>query len=365
MATRRVPRTDETPPDDDEGMTAETAVSVMRSTPSGVQVGLIPTDAAEAETQIEDEESTIAARMRALVAQTGSDRVVVKLFRPSRNGGRGYEWCADYAPQELEERDLELIRSQWGPGAYELRVIGSKGIMTRIQVNIAAPSVIANPQPAAAQSELAQILRAMQEQQAALLQAVTQRPDPRAEMMQTLAMMREMREAFGINSAPVAPVPNQVDMIRGIADAVKSLREVSREVLPSDDDGPPDMMTMLAKGLDTVRELAAKQNAPAALALPAPEVPAAFSEGDPMLQFRSHLLKLATMAGAGKAPADGGEYIYAELPDELLSLFTHAQWFEACCQLAPVLRQHETWARAAHAHALQLFRDAGTLPPAA
>lgn len=356
MPTRKAPAAVNPTTDDVEGMTAETAVRVMTTTP--------PETDPNPELEMQDEEAGLAARMRALVAQTGSDRVVVKLFRPARNGGRGYEWCADYAPQELEERDLELIRSQWGPGAYELRVIGSRGILTRIQVNIAAPAPMSQSAQQTGTSELAQILRSMQEQQNALLEAITRRPDPRAEMIQQLEMLRMMRDAFA-PATPAAPAVDQVSMIRGIADAVKSLREVSREVLPPDDDAPPDMMTMLAKGLDTMRALSSQGSAQAVPALPAPQIPNSFSEqgDDPMLlALRSHLIKLTGFAASGKPATVGGEYIYSELPDELLPVMEHASWFDSCVQLYPPIRAHEAWARDAHAHALVLFRAAASTP---
>lgn len=355
MATRRAPASEAaSAPSDDEGMTAETAVSVMRSTPQGVQVQSTLDD--------DEDEATIADRLRSLVAQTPSDRIIVKLYRPNRSSRR-MEWCADYAPHDLEERDLELIREQWGAGPYELRVIGSSGILSRIQVNIAEMPVSAAPVASGGPSaELAAILRAMQEQNAAqnaaLLAAITNRPDPRAEMMQSLEMMRMMRDAFA--PPPAAPALDQVAMIRGIAEAVKSMREVSRELSP-EDDGPPDMITMLAKGLDTIRTLSTQQAPTQSFpALPAPEIPASFSpESDPMLlSLRSHLVRLVTMANGNRTPIEGGEYIYQELPEELIPILNHASWFDSCAALYPPVKLQEAWARKAHAHALVLFAEA-------
>lgn len=338
--------------DDGEGMTAETAVSLMRTNPPAVDPGA---------TLDEEEEISIADRLRALVAQTPSDRITIKLYRPNRTS-RKMEWCCDYGPQDFEDQDLEMIRAQWGPGAYELRVVGSQGILRRMQVSIAEmPAPVTAPATNSGNSELAAILRAMQEQQAALVAALAHRPDPRAEMMQSLEMMRMMREAFA--PPPAAPAMDQVAMIRGIADAVKSMREVSRELSP-EDDGPPDMMTMLAKGLDTVRALSSQQGAapstPTLPALPAPQIPGSFqTESDPMLlAMRSHLIRLVTMANAKQTPAQGGEYIYQELPEELLPVLNHPTWFDSCVMLYQPVKLHEEWARKAHAHALQLFAAA-------
>lgn len=77
-----------------------------------------------------------------------------------------------------------------------------------------------------------------------------------------------------------------------------------------------------------------------------------------LLSLRSHLVKLVTMANANRTPIEGGEYIYQELPEELLPVLNHASWFESCAALYPPVKLQETWARKAHAHALVLFAEA-------
>lgn len=352
-------RTDEqaTPPAGDvadgEGMTAETAVRVMRTTP--------PPALPETHDDIteDDEELSVSERLRALIASAPSDRVTVKLYRPNRLSRR-MEWCCDYAPQDLEEQDLELIRNQWGAGSFELRVIGSRGILSRIQVNIAdLPQALAQNPIAAPVSEIGEVLKAIQAQNAALIAALTTRPDPRADMMAQLEMMKAMREAFG-PPASAAPAVDQVQMIKGIAEAVRSMREIANEITPQDREDSSDPMSLLGKFLDTAKAIGGQRQA--VPQLPAPvTVPASMQPDNEEAAMLAELQRLgqtlAQMAAEKKTTKEGGEFIYQNIPDPLVDFLGHASWFEFASQAVPALAAHKDWADGARTHAIGLFQQ--------
>ncbi len=375
------------PTDDEtiEGMTAETAVDIMRR-----PIEPEPTPDPEA-----DDENALVDRMRAMMAQTPGDRIYLKLYRKNPQS-RALDWCCDYRPEEFETGGMQMIRDVYGAGNFQLRLIGPKGVIKQVDLSLAPEPANAVSSPVTQNSELAQVLRGMQETQNAMLAALTNRPDPMAEMQRTLALVGAMREAFGItNQAPVtAPQPNPLAQLGEALALVRGLKSTAKEL--ADDEpktDPADPMSLLATLAPQVIELVKGNQAgnvataqhfppiqpmqlppsiehapnpapehrgenghiepdtqPAALPVNAPETPES-------LYMRGIIEDLLQLAIDGKPASEGGEFIHEKLPDELLAFMGHRYWFEMVAMRFPIIKPHEKWIREAKAEADKLFEE--------
>lgn len=331
-----------------------------------------------------DDESFLG-RVRALGARQGLDRMKVKLYRRIR-GSADLEFCRDYLPSEFEADDLDAIRQAWGPGSYELRVMGPKGILLRESVTLAR-GLDAPPAPAPAgpsTDALAQVLAQLAQGQAQIVQALSTRPDPSAAMRDTLSLMVAMREAMGLNQAP-APVADPTAILGGIVGAIRQLREVSAEISPPQPAADPsDPMALLPSVLDLVRVgMESRQALPAPqavapIALPpsmqpdpppveAAPNPAPESDEEPMqhLILRTMAARLLSMAERKAPAADAAALILNYAPDELLEAIESPDWKSVLYELAPGARQHEAWVSEVRAAVMAgLENDAQGDPPA-
>lgn len=323
-------------------------------------------------------------------------RIKVRLYRiDTRNGG--LQFCNEYTPEEFEAGDLPMIREQWGPGHYEIRVYGPKAIVTKGRVQIAP---LANPSatapvsaPSAESSAVAEMMRTLAEGQAALLAALTQRPDPAAEMMRTMELMRAMREAMGIGAAAPAPAPAApVSQISEILAAFRELREASKEFAPGGDKPEePSIMELGGKVVELVSTAMANRNAaptgdalppmaiPPSLAAPvdrsanpstagaaaAAPIPAgeAQEESVQILVLKGLFAGLIEKAAKGEPPEKGGEYIADKMPDELIQFIELPNWFDILSKFAwwarGDLATHREWLTKARDHAVQLLNEEG------
>ena len=278
------------------------------------------------------------------------------------------------SPETRFESDLSLIREEWGAGAYQLRVIGRKGLIARIAVNIAE---MVNRNPPAAQpaqnSELAAVLSQLAQSQQAILQALTQRPDPQAEMLRQLEMMRVMRDVFAPPpaAAPAAlPPPRTLtEQLAEMANARKMIAEIAGDDGEKKDSTDP--MAMLPDILGIVRgAMAGQQQAPQApqpayqaapqqLAAPNPAPQPAGAahapeaedhlpepEAEEMNAFTLQMVRMTldravAMSQAGKTPAEIAEFLEPLLPDAFIPFLDTPDWWTALCNLAPKIAPHQ------------------------
>lgn len=369
------------PVDDDEGLTAETAVQVMRTNP--------PDEEPE-----QSEEESIVEQMKALMAEVPSAVVRIKLYKlPKPGSGKSsFEWCEDFNPMTFQSLDWQEIRARWGAGTFQLRLIGPRGVVKSQTVEIAAPSYpLMNPaQPATGHSEIGAVLQALAENQARMLEAITQRPKETDQLRETLALMAAMREAMGLTAAPAA-APNPMEMMKEVfamvREAKSAAKELADETPPAD---PDDPMAMVGKLLPLIT--AAVQQ-PQAQPVPALQIPPAIArpisapfpptdqpaatvapvahnpvsqpvtnEGPQemtpaQIMIGIHIGALQSMARAGIAPDIGGEYIAANLPDDLLEHIDNPQAVDMVLNAFPILKPYESWARAAFAEAKKILDE--------
>jgi hypothetical protein len=309
----------------------------------------------------------------------------MKVYRRTRGGN--LEWCSDYTPDEFIAGELDMVRDEWGSGDYQIRCIGPTGLLMRENLTIAKPleplPSRTNPAPS---TELAQMIELLARGQERIVEALAARPDPAAQMQQTLALMVSMREAMGLNAAPPPPAPavNPSSMLADIVGAVRQLREVAAEVNPptSDPSDPAAMLPMIIDMVRSTQQAQQAQQAPmlAPVALPSsfdaqgapyqasPEVmqsmrpqPAPMappSEGDDMNRIQSMVLRgllarLLSIAKAGKSPDEGGAWIAEKLPDEFLGYLDLENCVEILISVAPEAAPWRDWLEQARLRALE------------
>lgn len=322
--------------------------------------------------EVEDE--NIIDRMRAIMASADDARVHVKLYRANPQNPRKGIWCADYTPDEFEAGDLGMVRTQWGPGDYEIRLIGRGGVAGRIKVTIAAPYIppggqsIVSTQP----SELTQLMRTMADGQARMLDAITQRPKSGENMAELLSMMSAVKSIMG-DSAPQPKAVDAMAQLTQMMAMLRGLKETAREL--SDDEIKPDAsdpMTMLPKILELVGS--AVQRPAENVFVPPVSVPASMSTAQmpvatlpPITETQQESIEQMIMRGAietliehaekGDSIEIGGEYIADNFPDEFLPYLKNKYWFEVVARIYPLITKHEKWIREAKAHADMLLQQ--------
>jgi hypothetical protein len=320
----------------------------------------VAVDQAAPDTDPEDDEArSTADRLRAALARP-QDVLRVKLYRKERTGALA--WCADYTPREFLAGDLEMVREQWGPGDYQVRLIGPKGLTMREDLTLARP-LERSPAPVRDDGPMAAILAQLAQGQERIAEALAQRPDPMAQLQQTMALLATMREAFAPPPAPAAPSVNPSSMLADIVGAVRQLREVAAEVNPPAAD-PSDPASMLPAIIDLVRAGQAQQAVPQ-LALPSsfdaspappadyqPDAAATAPEPNPApdtmnplqkLILRGLLNRLLTLARDNAPPEQAAAWVLEKAPDELIGYLDLDTCVDMLVSVAPEAEPHRAW----------------------
>ena len=332
--------------------------------------------AALAESELEDEDAAelaIGERVRLLLAQTGGERVSIKLYRIDPKS-RSMPWCCDYTPEEFQNGDLEMIRQQWGPGEYEARVIGSRGIIAKPRFTIASPYALVNHNPIqqqaaqqpAASSELSQALQMMAQTQAMILQTLQgmQQAPQGSGMADALGLLRTARDI--LQPASSAPPVDPLASFTQIAAAMRTMRDLSQEINPPAATDPDNPLSLAGPIIDMIKTaMQQRQGVPQQFPAIAPppslsENPVQDSHHDQQQETAQMILngavsQLVKMATANDDPKNGGVFIYNGLPSDLIPYLSYPNWFEILSSVAPALTPHRAWIEQAKAHADTLF----------
>lgn len=358
MATR-TPPADDTPPD--------WRVAVGDSAPQATD---------------DDEDLSIVEKFRVALGETPTDKARVRLFRIAPESGN-LEFCRDMTMGQFLVSDmLERVRGEWGAGEFEFMLIGPRGTLKRARHRIAAPfgpAPVSSPATNAPQNDaLAQALTMIAQGQAAILQAINQRPDPREEMKAQLEMLAAMRAAFQPAAAPAAPAVDPMAMFSQVVGMIRESKKTIAEFADDEREEKDPLGAAIPKLIDTASALVLKANAPqpvpmiatpASLSMPRenpapepiPQPEVSESETDmtnpAMLLLRGYVDDLLDLIARNEAPEKGGEYIAENIPEEFDAYLTNRYWFEFIAANFPQLAQHEAWIRAAKAHADKLMSE--------
>jgi hypothetical protein len=332
-----------------------------------------PPDVDDPDDGSEDEpEMTSADRIAAMLRRVGDSpegKASVRLYR-IKEDSKGLSWCANYSPVAFEEGDLEMIRKEWGPGRYEIRLYapnpatGKWGVRAAERLELETPAPTSTSVATAGDSALAAVLTKMNEKIDAL--AVAPRVDPAEQIKQTLGLITAMREAFGANQQPREQSTGSA--MREIMQTIQAMKAIRTEIEPPSEPSDP-----LAASLPKILELIAaashqpaqplptlavpaSMQTPALTATPAPaRVPApaanettlsnlkATEEESMQLAFTSAVTLLNLKAAAKADIEEAAELVYGNSPDDLFEILRAENWFETLTQAAPSIAPFRDW----------------------
>lgn len=347
-----------------------------------IPLGLHPEDAA-LQTQAvalppdepDDETSTDRISILLQAAQTDA-RSEVKVYRMAQGK---FQYCRGFTPDEFEDGNLDMIRDRYGPGEYEIRLYATDPetkkfcIRNKARVEIAAEML--RPGAVEPATGLGQVLQTIAQGQQQMLEALTRQAppkDPAEEMTKMLGMMKLMREAMGIDSAPA-----QKSTIGEIVTAIKELKGAAREIIPNEKDDESDPLAMAGKIISMVQATQAQpQPQPMPMiALPPSLEPAPEPQPQPnpvdaipsfenpedelnflsMLTLKAHLKSLIGFAVKNAPIEKAAQYVFERLPDDLLEIMESDEWFTLLGQVAPETKDHKDYLEKVRAAALKLF----------
>lgn len=318
---------------------------------------------AESSEELETAEETSEDRVALMLGEVKQDsRAYVHLSRVNPNGSHAY--CGKYTPQQFEAGYLDLIREDWGPGKYHIKLYGIKPgtdrfvIRTREDIEILAK----RNEPENSRglpSEFSQAMAQMQETQRQMLQALTERPpapDPMAQMTTMMQMAATMREAFGIGN-------QSANNIKDIIDAVRAMKDVSEEINPPKvpENETSALLSLAGPLLQTIqmgmqqKQISVSSEAVSAVANSASEIATPTIAPVSQTQQQDQKMDIATIALIGNFqrimnlaasnadPQLGADIIVEKLPDEMIDLLETAEWFTLLCQVAPGASAHQEW----------------------
>jgi len=336
---------------------------------------------------------TATDRVSAMLATaSGLERSELKVYRLNQGS---LEYCKGYKPDQFEDGNFDMLREQFGPGEYEMRLYGPHpvtkkfGVRNQVRIKFAHQTEVRHSE---LPSGLAQVLGTIANGQAQMLDALVQmkqqpQKDPMEEMTKMLSMMTMMRQAMGMDNQPRAG-----SSIGEIVDAIRELRSAADEVSPQRDE-PESMMSMLPKVLDIVSAGMGKgqaqpepeeiqpvqlppsfyqqqepqqsnQPVPVAPAAPAPQPiiedqqPQSEDEVNHLkyiFKLRAYLSALVDFA-VKLAPAEtAAQFVVDKLPDELIEIMELPNWFEQLSHVAPEVKKHEEYLRKVRDLALSMI----------
>lgn len=308
----------------------------------------------------DEEEQTSTDRVALMLGSVATDdRAKVTVHRIM--GPNKYGWCEDYSVADYENGGAKMIRTQFGPGEYDVRLYGIKPGTNRVVVlarqTLILVKLTTEPVPLYGResNEMAQVLKGLQEQITAVINRPA--PDPMANLQQTMALMGMFKDVLGGGN-------NSGNSISEIMKAIREMKAVSSELNPEKAD-KEDESDSLIKALAPLLGVVAAgmmnkgQEAPAqALQMasqPAPQLPPpkpavpniapsavvpltpeASTEPTPevdemnLYQMGKLTILVKTIVGMGhkNTPIEtAGDLLLDELPDEILDLMESETWF--------------------------------------
>jgi hypothetical protein len=346
------------------------------------------------EPEPEPEQSDVDRVSEMLSTSVGFARSSLKVFKVE-NGIQSF--CDSYDPQQFEDGDFSMIRADYGAGRYKMMLYGADPVTNKFSLRRRVEVTISEKKSdgknaAPIDSGMTQLLTSIAQGQEKMLNALVEmkqapQRDPMDELTKMMALMTTMREAMGLN----APQQSQKSSISEIVTAVRELREVSSEISP-DKGGDGDLSAMLPQVLSIIQSGMEKNSQPAPPGFMAPlAIPQSLqgvanqpqsvanpqqnenvanpqqSEGEnmnftTMLALRGYLATLTQMAVDNKPFADGAMLVYEKLPDELVELMAHDNWFYLLAMVAPDVKKYPDWMKLARDAALSMFDEAEPEP---
>lgn len=344
------------------------------------------------------ETASLADRLRQVLETYPDTNIRVRVNRTRAD--KKLDWLDDFAPDDfLTGEDLRIIRDRWGGGTYDIRLLGMPSGGFRYVVNIAGEpktptqetTAAAPVQQQAIPNGIEQLIAGMAESNAALLKAVTAKPDIGETILKYMPLLALAKEAIAplleraLKPAPVAPAPSPSDPVEQLGNMIALMRGFKSAAKEINDEAPDadPMLSMVKEALPTVLQALQQQRMPQAqpiqpiqpiqmpqemaqqpIAAPVEsEQPKQVSAAQMMLY--GTLDAILQKADAKESPESAADFILRSLPDEmidqLLRMANLPNWVELVAQMAPQygvrLSAHCEWLHATAKAAQKLDED--------
>ena len=363
-------------------MDNQNALAPAPQMPAQLAVNVNASDDDENDGDIDDEDSP-ADRVAALLSgATGSERADVHIYRIKGDGTEAH--CAKIPAHEFADGSYELIRARFGAGKFRLTLYAtrpnSSAYVRRASQIIEIEPVREQPTQAAS-SELVTLLQRMNDRLDRVEQANN---NPLAQLAPMLALMKDMREAMGLNQPAPQPQPQHsfASSIKEMMMAIEAMKTIRKEIeppAPADDDGMTSLAKLAGGVIEIVKANQPNANAvvmptvtvPAQLSAPAPQPVAVDNPGTDEDEEMRAAFNLAMMTLNAKAKKNGdtneaAELVYEHAPDDIIELLKTPQWFDALSQAYPAASPYRDWYSRVRAAVLKMLAedadDSGAAP---
>ena len=152
-------------------------------------------------------------------------------------------------------------------------------------------------------------------------------------LTEIVGAIRQLREVAA-EVAPPAEPESPMALLPGIIDLVKTSMQNQQQAMPA--------VTMPAGLLENPAPVA-MATAPAAAPADAAAAPMQEEEDMNLWLLKGALARLVRMAQAGRPASEGADLVLQFLPDHMLEIVEHAQWWEMLAQVAPDVVPHQAW----------------------
>ena len=308
----------------------------------------------------------------------------VQVYRMDDDGARVF--CGEYKPLDFESGGFEMIRREYGGGKYEIRlyglhpVHGKYGLKAKPIINIAEARSKAPDELRGVDRLFAAMTSSLEKLQQQVLELKKEPPrDPMTEMERMFGMMAMMRKAMG------GDAPQQKSTIGEVVDAIKELRS-AKDLLGDGEPEKSDPLTDIATQF--VAAMASQNQRPVpARAIPAVNTPPftgnqaspslngnQSSEINPtpdpdmnplaLMKIYGYANELLSRAQKSEAPEVCAEWVYMEVPDDLLDLIKLDTAIDMLVQIKPEFLPYREWLSVVRGIVIELLKadDADELP---
>ncbi len=177
-----------------------------------------------------------------ILGELGNDSAVrIRVYRVIDGNYRQQEFVWECSPAEFQ---LSTLQAKFGGGEYRICPRGKSGLIRNIPVRIAAP-VQHDPVAGQIDQRFSRLEGLIEKLAGAVVQAQTPPAQSRKDMLEELAMMRDI---FGGGPAPVAAAGDPFDQVTKLLALARDVRKLTGDA-PAE---PPDGLTVLAETAKSV-----------------------------------------------------------------------------------------------------------------
>lgn len=331
------------------------------------------------------ENASLADRLREVLESHPDSTIRVRVNRTKPD--KKLAWLDDFAPDEfLNGEDLRIIRDRWGGGTYDIRLLGLPSGGFRYVVNIAGDPKEPTQETTAAASApqqtipsgIEQLIAGMAESNAALLKAVTAKPDIGETILKYMPLLALAKEAIAPlleralkppPSAPATPPGDPVEQLTRMVELMRGFKSAAKEINDEAPDADP-LMSLVKDAMPTVLQALQQQRAPMQgqpiqpiqmpqemappIAAPVEQPTESAQPSAAQMMLYGTLDAILQKADAKETPESAADFILRSLPDEmidqLLRMANLPNWVEMLASMAPTyaprLQTHRDWLHA-------------------